>query len=768
MMQFASVKSAVFLMGFVFLSLSGRAITPVEGFINRMRTSNTFKEVSNLWMPDDQFAKTNEMLGYVEKAQPLIINYSNLAQFMDAKNTAIHLVVPGINGGTYSLDLGRYDYFSNSFKVHTLGAGNKEEVFDYTPGLYYSGVVNGIPGSVAAISFFKNEVYGVFSIPGEGNYVLVPNTMMGNSYDYNEHYVLYNDNDLKIKHLAPGCAADELKDPVEAAGKTTTWLNNMVYNSCTQVKIYEVCDYAMYLARGSNVTNVTNYITALFNNKATIYRNEGVPIVINHLQVNTATDAYQSISTASSSRFLTMFGWVTKNVLYGSDCAVLYSTRYGSMGGVAWLRALCSSYRSSDSGGAYGFCNINNSTLVNFPTYSWNVEVSTHELGHIVGSPHTHRCCWNPPLRRTAIDGCYTIEGTCADPGDPLPSVGGTIMSYCHLTSTGINFSNGFGIQPGDTVRRYIRTRFSSTCGGIYNPTTALSSARRTISANRECTDIAGGDTTTYFWADRNTAALNDDTLVLILKKHNNKIGTLDSAGFSVITGTTARYGSGKGDTLVFPSGVLGVSDKNYSMNRYWKINATSAPTSAVDVLFPFTTADSTDVDGSVPGVAPIGNFRMYRVADPIDPNPEMNFASSIASNFSIYTNGSTATTNKWALQTIGGTRFARMKMTSLTSGGSGFYAYGSVTSLDQVIDNQTQVYAYPNPTENLWYVTVAEGNGEQLQFQLFATDGKLVGTQEIGSGTVNQIDATNLAPGMYFYRIIAANNVFTGNLQRR
>src|SRR5690606_31001667 len=59
---------------------------------------------------------------------------------------------------------------------------------------------------------------------------------------------------------------------------------------------------------------------------------------------------------------------------------------------------------------------------------------------------------WNG--NNTAIDGCYTTEGGCSNPG--IPSGGGTIMSYCHLTSAGINFSLGFGTQPGNVMRNRV------------------------------------------------------------------------------------------------------------------------------------------------------------------------------------------------------------------------------------------------------------------------------------------------------------------------
>ena len=86
-------------------------------------------------------------------------------------------------------------------------------------------------------------------------------------------------------------------------------------------------------------------------------------------------------------------------------------------------------------------------TYSNAPTYSWTVEVVTHELGHNLGSPHTQSCSWSVG----PLDNCYPPEGSCT--AGPAPTNGGTIMSYCHLTVYGINFNNGFGFYPGSLIR---------------------------------------------------------------------------------------------------------------------------------------------------------------------------------------------------------------------------------------------------------------------------------------------------------------------------
>jgi hypothetical protein len=763
------VGIALFVLPFISLSLSAK--TPIEAFIERVKQTNNFVTVSGLWQTNNNFDKT-ELLKNVEDALPLTIDYHKVGAFISENKFAINLVIPAKDGGSYTIELARYDYLSNDFEVHEKGENNSDKLFNYTRGLYYSGVVKGMPGSLASFSFFKNEVFGMFSIPGEpGNYVLVPNTMVGKYHD-NEHYILYNDAGMKNKEQGPGCATDRLPTQFgNMARKTTTFLNNKVYNNCTEIRVMEVADYQLYGNQSSSVTNVTNFVTALFNNQALIYRNEGIPIVLKHLQVNTTSDVYQTITSAESIRFLTKFGWSTKNVLNGCDLALLLSTRFGaSLGGVAWLQSMCNSYSTSDSSGPYGFANVSN-TVTNFPTFSNNIEILTHEMGHICGSPHTHKCCWNPPgTGTTAIDGCAPVEsgasGSCPNPGVPGSAVGGTIMSYCHLVSSGIKFTNGFGKQPGDTIRTVIRFK-SSFCGGVYIPQVALSKAGRTITANRECTDITSVDTTTYFWFDNNTADHADDTLVLAIKKHGNNIGTLDSTGFSVSTSTLAGYGGGTGQAFSFPSSITILNPNNVAFRRYWQITPKTAPTTPVTVMYPFTTTDVSDVNGSVPGTTQTKDFIFYRVNSPRDPNPANNFPSAVASDFTFYVNASAPSTSKWALSTIGTTQIASMDMSSLAGGGTGFYSYKTAALSLEDKNGKTSIQIYPNPTEAVWYVDVAESNTQALGFQLYAADGRVVWSQTLKSG-INTIDAENLANGLYFYRIIGGSDTYTGNLLKK
>jgi Metallo-peptidase family M12/Secretion system C-terminal sorting domain len=770
-------RSGLLVASFFALNAGATSTSRVASYVRHIQENTPFVAVSDIWQPDNNFDQTL-LLTKVKQAQPLTIDYTQVANFMQQKNNGIKLVVPGLGGATYTIDLARYDFFSNSFAVFTRGADNKDMPVAYTPGVYYRGVIEGIDGSVAAFSFFNDEVYGVFSIPGVGNMVLVPNTMTGKYYNYNQHYILYNDRDLLIKDKSPGCASDKLPetDLKNASQRTTTTENDKVYDNCTEVRVLDVADYQMYSSKGSSSTNVTNYLTSLFNNEATLYDNEGIGIVLQNVVINTTSDVYQTLPDASPN-WLTKFGFEIQNTYrttYGCDLAMLFTTKYGDMGGIAWLQSMCANYVSSDTFGAYAFCNIDNSAVVNFPTFSWDVLVSTHEMGHVLGSPHTHRCCWNPPgTGTTAIDGCYadaggSLEGSCAMPVPSEPVGGGTIMSYCHLTSDGINFAYGFGQQPGDTVRYFLAHKFSTTCGVHYTPSAALILANKTISATRQCTDIASGDTTTYYWNDNQTASHADDTLLLMVRTHGNNIGTLDSSGFSVKTTTLVRRGSGKADTATFPGG-LGIHSKNYTMRRYWQIAGATTATTPVDVYFPFILTDTSDVDGSVPGYAPLSGYYMYKVASTIDPNPANNFSGSTVSSFQLFTYATTASTTKWSLTTTGTTYFADMQMTNLNGGGTGFYTYGPYpASVQEINTANTDVVIFPNPTNDSWNVSVSKNVSGNLSLELYGADGKLIRLQPIQNGATTNIDATQLPAGVYFYHITGGSTPYVGSVIKK
>jgi hypothetical protein len=339
---------------------------------------------------------------------------------LERAEATIALSIP-TPAGDLILDLQRSTITTDDF-VLTISDGRAMEL---PAGLHYRGIIRGDAGSLVAISVFEDHLMGMIS-DASGERILGPFAKGEKGL-----HVFYHEDHLRGRSTAT-CSAPEqpegypVEDLILAEGARTT--------RC--VRFYWEAAYDIVQNKGS-VANATNYLTGLFNQSAILYDNDDIDVTLSELFVWSSTSPYNA--TSSSGR-LQQFGTVRTS--FNGDLAHLLDL--GGYGGVAWLNTLCQStqYRMAYSG--------INSTYQNVPTYSWSVEVVTHEQGHNLGSSHTHACVWNG--NNTAIDGCgqsagYS-EGSC--PQGPLPtsSVGGTIMSYCHLTSSTIKFANGFGPQP--------------------------------------------------------------------------------------------------------------------------------------------------------------------------------------------------------------------------------------------------------------------------------------------------------------------------------
>jgi hypothetical protein len=249
-------------------------------------------------------------------------------------------------------------------------------------------------------------------------------------------HVLYATADLQGNSGFTCFTDDELHRIGEAASGVT---DRAGPTNC--VRMYVETDYTLFQNKGS-VANVVSYMTGVFSQVSALYTNETVNVVLHDLLVWDVVDPYTG---PSASNYLTQFR-NAKNGSYNGDLAHLVGIN--GLGGVAYLDVLCNPYYG------VGYSSIN-ASYQNVPTYSWTIEVITHEIGHNLGSPHTHACSWNG--NNTAIDGCGPTAGYSEGCTAPLPTNGGTVMSYCHLVGgVGINFNNGFGSQPGDRIRNEV------------------------------------------------------------------------------------------------------------------------------------------------------------------------------------------------------------------------------------------------------------------------------------------------------------------------
>lgn len=324
---------------------------------------------------------------------------------------------------------------TSDFKL-TLGSGR--EVSEVSVGTHYRGIIKGDPASVVALSVIEGEVMGLIASDA-GNLVLgklqSPEWTAGEHIIYNDANVLH---DLPFECGTPDDGIGYKRKDLVFSGETRA------VGDC--IRLYIEVDHDIHNDKGG-VTAATTWTTGLLNEVITLYANESISAVVSQIVVWDVPSPYSSTSSSGMlSDFQANLG------SFNGDLAQLIS--YQASGGIAaGFSGIC----NPNPDNSMSFSNVR-STYSQVPTYSWSVMVVTHEFGHLWGSRHTHACVWNG--NNTAIDGCSgSTEGTCPLPG--YPSEGGTIMSYCHLQSVGINFNNGFGTQPGNVIRNTVA---NSTC----------------------------------------------------------------------------------------------------------------------------------------------------------------------------------------------------------------------------------------------------------------------------------------------------------------
>ncbi|MFN8310580.1 MAG: M12 family metallo-peptidase [Chitinophagales bacterium] len=456
-----------------------------------------------------------------------------------------------LHGKKYEFLLTRNtEIYSPDFSVRTSGENN------FNPNakaLYYHGTLRGIPGSVAAISFFENDIVGIISTPDEGNFVI------GKLGDINStDYIFYNERFLKISN--PFRCNGALQP--QHLHKSDRSVPAGPY-SCKTIRLYYETDSLLYKSKSKSVTNVVNFVTSMFNSIATLYLNEGLHVQLSQVYVWTTKDPY-SITDAGDA--LNLFSSM-RGSSFNGDLAQLLSVGPNSLGGLAWLDVLCGFQPES-------YVNIG-SSFNTFPTYSWNIEAMSHETGHNLGSEHTHNCDawvggpidWCAPTYNPSY-----IEGACTT--GPLPTKG-TVMSYCHLLGTvGINLSLGFGPQPGNKIRSNVA---GASCLGAYPEFTAHTKSDTALACNGDSIAItldSANSHFTYQWY-RNGAIATGAT---------SKIYTVGQTGTYSCVLTTADGCTANSDDILLnfikPNAQITPSSAQFCHNDSVQLTSSSVLTS--------------------------------------------------------------------------------------------------------------------------------------------------------------------------------------------
>ena len=316
-----------------------------------------------------------------------------------------------------------YDYMVTTSSGETFAA-NKDIK-------HYRGIIKNEINSLVALTFYEDEIMGLISTE-EGNFNIVKDPQS------NKH-LFFNDKNLKDKTSFTCGNTNDFSNPYESdilfGQRATDALDK-------KVVFYVETEYNIYQSLGS-ISSVEVFISGLFNQVTVLYQNESIFTGISELHIWTTADPYTGTNTGT---LLNQFQ--NHTTFFNGNLGILLTFRSIGGGQAAGFSGLCNHSAAESLSVAMLY-----SSYSIVPVYSWSIMVITHELGHLFGSRHTHACVWNG--NNTAIDGCAGyVEGYCSLPDNPLE--GGTMMSYCHSQSVGINFNLGFGPQPGNVIRNNV------------------------------------------------------------------------------------------------------------------------------------------------------------------------------------------------------------------------------------------------------------------------------------------------------------------------
>jgi Metallo-peptidase family M12/Secretion system C-terminal sorting domain/HYR domain len=457
-------------------------ILPIFAFGQKNRTGRVFEVVNTTKARVGDFQSfeifdqqtrnaSNNYSNAVEDGVIVAFNQLKINTLLSQDPQQMKLTIPlKSNGETIDLELVQVDIFSPEFKAITSAGVDITEEVDL--GKHYRGVIAGNSNSLVSISIFETQING-FIANEEGNFTI------GKLEDSSIDHIIYKDSDLKtIQNFT--CAT--VDDGQGYTAQQLSYSNVNGQDPGDAVDLYIEAGQSVQNIFNGDITNTMAFLTGVFGQSIVLFANDGIDARISSMFVWTVPDPYTSNDSIGQ---LDRFRVHTGQGAFDGDLGILVENQ-GNVGGIAsGISGICAP-NTDDSLCFAGFAGPAYQIV---PIYSFNVYLITHELGHLMGSRHTHACVWNGD--NTAIDGCAGFtEGGCPLP--PLPPGGGTIMSYCASTGVGIDFNLGFGPQPAAVILNNIDA--SGNClnpfGTLIPPTAVCTNYTAVLDSNGNATIV--------------------------------------------------------------------------------------------------------------------------------------------------------------------------------------------------------------------------------------------------------------------------------------
>lgn len=378
----------------------------------------------------------------VDDAVIFNIDKEKYHEIAEERKNNFTLTIPFYSGENKYAVLERFDILTPDAKFIERSLSGEKELDLRNITLSYKGKIAGEDNSLVTVTFYDGSIVGL--IESENDKFVIGALKDRNNND-TQDIILYQQSKLKENRNFKcgsdvfGVSDDILRKMQEINGVHT----DISTSSFLIAKVAIDVDYFTYGVYGSSVPNASAYALAIMASASAVYvKDENVKLVVSYLRVWTTQDPYTS---TSGSTLLNQFRseWITNQGSVDRTIAHLISRRNNlDVAGIAYLNVLC------NNNVGYGLSATLTGIINQLPSYSYDVETVSHEIGHNFGSPHTHNCGWvGGP-----IDTCSEVEGGCYS--GPLHGTVGTIMSYCDISAGG-SVRMDFGDQPGALIRNY-------------------------------------------------------------------------------------------------------------------------------------------------------------------------------------------------------------------------------------------------------------------------------------------------------------------------
>lgn len=367
-----------------------------------------------------------------------------------------------LQGLSLEVELERFEVWARDAKITERGEKGERQLPIPTL-MTFKGRVNGYGDSMAYLSV-GDDISGLVMI-GERKYVIASAPAIRSAAGREIEIFEQDDEDVPLESAGWTCEIDQYGPLTDKGAR------NIVPNAANfvpspmattdsaamyQLRVALDADFEMTQRLG-NTTNVSTYLTNLVGAATAIYeRDVRTRLVIGNAVVYaTNTDPW----TASSSMdALGQLGdHYHNNMSAVSRSATMLLSGKSMGGGIAWVGTVCGGDFQANLngslhwGGHYGVIGSLSGSVSTSSSQAgfWDLIGFSHELGHVVGSSHTH-CTASSGFGRSFVDHCYSGEGGCYSGATSVPLEKGTIMSYCHTKSGGYsNLRVMFG-QPGE------------------------------------------------------------------------------------------------------------------------------------------------------------------------------------------------------------------------------------------------------------------------------------------------------------------------------